>query len=71
MKRKDLLIAKLKAKQMIRQAVALHQKNFAPPAPPQPQQEQQNAGTQPIPTPETPTDQPDGLSPDDGSGGQP
>jgi len=54
MKRKDILIAKLKAKQRIREAVANHQKNFAPPAPPQQPQEQRNA----TPALQTPADLP-------------
>jgi hypothetical protein len=72
MKRTDILIAKLRAKQKIREVVMVHQANFAPPAPP-PQQEQQNAGTQPLPTEATPPapDQSNGYSPDNGLAEQP
>jgi hypothetical protein len=60
MNRKDVLIAKLKAKQRVREAVMNHKKKFAPPAPPQ--QEVQNVPNpippaQPVPA-EIPPDQP-------------
>jgi hypothetical protein len=62
MNRKDVLIAKLKAKQRVREAVMNHKKKFSPPAPPQQQpmtQEQPNAGTPTtLPAAETQTDQP-------------
>jgi hypothetical protein len=62
MNRKDVLIAKLKAKQRVRQAVMSHKTKFAPPAPPQQQQEVQNVpnslpAAQPVPA-EIPPDQP-------------
>jgi hypothetical protein len=67
MKRTDLLIAKLKAKQLVRGAVQSHQQKFAPP---QPQQGEQNAPGNPNQT-QTPPDQPAGQPADNGLASQP
>ena len=62
MNRRDILIAKLRAKQKIRQVMETHIRDFSPPQQQQaqPQQEMQNAnpGIQPLEQPTTPPDQP-------------
>jgi hypothetical protein len=69
MKRRDLLIAKLKAKQKVREALIAHKTRFAPPPP---QQEMMNNASNPQQTQTPPAaDQPTGYGSDNGLGGQP
>lgn len=63
MNRRDILIAKLKAKQRIRQTMQAHVEKFAPPQPQQPApqgQEGQNARTPQEPMVQPAPDQPVG-----------
>jgi hypothetical protein len=75
MNRRDMLLAKLSAKQRIEQVVAMHAQNFMPPQPQQPQQQEMNnvaSNQRPAAQPQPPApNQPDGLSSDNGLTEQP